>query len=185
MDDLNWERPEDEPDAEQLRKMAELAAKLAAEEAEKYFEAAKEQERRGATTEAVEWYKKAAELGHAEARRVLDEMTRARVAAEAKAAAEARAAEEAKANEAEQAKALVAKEDWVQAVPLVERLVAAGNSWAKEILGKAQNNLGNCYYRGNGVAEDYSKAVEWYRKAADQGYAAAQNNLGNCYYNGK
>ena len=48
----------------------------------------------------------------------------------------------------------------------------------------AQKNLGNCYYSGEGVPQDYDKAVYWYRKSADQGYANAQNNLGNCYANG-
>jgi TPR repeat protein len=27
--------------------------------------------------------------------------------------------------------------------------------------------------------------VRWYRKAADQNYAAAQHRLGNCYFNGQ
>ena len=33
--------------------------------------------------------------------------------------------------------------------------------------------------------KDYTEAVKWYRKAAEQGYANAQNNLGNCYYYGR
>jgi tetratricopeptide (TPR) repeat protein len=41
----------------------------------------------------------------------------------------------------------------------------------------AQNNLGYCYYFGEGVAQDYAKAVEWYRKAADQGYEQALKAL--------
>lgn len=45
-------------------------------------------------------------------------------------------------------------------------------------------NLGKCYYDDKGVAQDYAKAVEWYRKAAEQGNAAAQNNLGDCHYFG-
>ena len=49
---------------------------------------------------------------------------------------------------------------------------------------KAQYNLGVCYENGHGVPQDYSKAVEWYRKSAEQGHAAAQYNLGVCYYNG-
>ena len=35
-----------------------------------------------------------------------------------------------------------------------------------------------------GVPKDITKAVEWYRKAADQGYANAQCKLGYCYENG-
>jgi TPR repeat protein len=31
------------------------------------------------------------------------------------------------------------------------------------------------------LLEDYTQAVAWYRKAAEQGYAAAQASLGNLY----
>ena len=48
----------------------------------------------------------------------------------------------------------------------------------------AQFNLGNAYYKGNGVPQDYKEAVKWYTKSADQGYANAQYNLGVCYENG-
>ena len=34
---------------------------------------------------------------------------------------------------------------------------------------------------GQGVPLDYTEAVRWYRKAADQGYAKAEYNLGNMY----
>jgi TPR repeat protein len=40
------------------------------------------------------------------------------------------------------------------------------------------------YYSGRSVPRDYSEAVRWYRKAAEQGYAQAQHNLGCCYENG-
>ena len=46
-------------------------------------------------------------------------------------------------------------------------------------------NIGCDYYFGtNGKQTDYSEAVEWFRKATEQGHAGAQNYLGNCYYNG-
>ncbi len=41
-------------------------------------------------------------------------------------------------------------------------------------------NKGNDYYHSG----NYTEAVKWYRKAADQGYAGAQCNLGLCYDNG-
>ena len=44
--------------------------------------------------------------------------------------------------------------------------------------------LGICIERGEGVKQDYKKAVEWFQKAADQGYASAQYNLGLRYANG-
>ena len=46
-------------------------------------------------------------------------------------------------------------------------------------------NIGRRYYNGDGVAQDYAKAIEWFRQAAEQGYATAQNNLGDCYYDGQ
>ena len=49
----------------------------------------------------------------------------------------------------------------------------------------AQCNLGFFYDRGVGVAEDAAKAVEWYERAAEQGYPRAQCNLGYCYESGK
>ena len=48
----------------------------------------------------------------------------------------------------------------------------------------AQYNLGACYYDGHGVPQSYAEAAEWFRKAAEQGYAEAQHDLGACYYNG-
>jgi len=51
-------------------------------------------------------------------------------------------------------------------------------------LAQAQYNLGLCYRDGNGVAKDSAEAVKWFRKAADQGYAKAQYELGFCYGDG-
>ena len=45
--------------------------------------------------------------------------------------------------------------------------------------------MGVCYYNGEGVDQDKAVAVEWLRKAAEQGYARAQNNLGYCYEYGQ
>lgn len=48
-----------------------------------------------------------------------------------------------------------------------------------------QNNLGDLYYYGDGVARDHGEALNWFRRAADQGYADAQHNLGQMYFNGE
>ncbi|MDO5395411.1 MAG: PEGA domain-containing protein [Bacteroidales bacterium] len=48
----------------------------------------------------------------------------------------------------------------------------------------AQFYLGRMYEKGYGVAKDDTQAVEWYRKAAQQGNASAQTNLGFMYKNG-
>ncbi|MCD7959462.1 MAG: sel1 repeat family protein [Ruminococcus sp.] len=52
-------------------------------------------------------------------------------------------------------------------------------------MANAQINLGVCYFCGHGVTQDYTKAVKWFRKAAEQGLAVAQNNLGWCYEHGE
>jgi len=48
----------------------------------------------------------------------------------------------------------------------------------------AQFALGGLYYNGDGVEQDASEAVTWYRKAAEQGYAKAQVALGLLYAQG-
>jgi TPR repeat protein len=40
------------------------------------------------------------------------------------------------------------------------------------------------YGQGHGVDVNYKKAIEWYEKAAKQGYAAAQYQMGVMYENG-
>ncbi len=54
----------------------------------------------------------------------------------------------------------------------------AGNAYA-------QVELGDLYFSGEGVPQDDTEAVKWYRKAAEQGLAKAQTMLGMMYYWGK
>ena len=49
----------------------------------------------------------------------------------------------------------------------------------------AQSTLGFMYANGQGVEQNYAKAVEYYQLAADQGYANAQFNLGIIYEEGQ
>ena len=49
---------------------------------------------------------------------------------------------------------------------------------------EAQRSLAALYARGQGLPQDYSEALKWYRKAADQGNADAQLNLGAMYDKG-
>lgn len=44
--------------------------------------------------------------------------------------------------------------------------------------------LGNVYYKGEGVPQDYAEAARWYRLAADQGLAESQHMLGVMYDRG-
>ncbi len=50
---------------------------------------------------------------------------------------------------------------------------------------EATYRIGRLYARGRGVAQDDTVAVEWFRKAARQGYAPAQNDLGTMYEQGR
>jgi uncharacterized protein len=49
---------------------------------------------------------------------------------------------------------------------------------------KSQFSLGLMYAKGEGVAQNKKKAVEWCIKSAVQGYVEAQYNLGILYANG-
>lgn len=48
----------------------------------------------------------------------------------------------------------------------------------------AQTDMGIRYRSGDGVAKDEARAIEWYRRAAKQGYARAYFLLGTAFYNG-
>ena len=48
----------------------------------------------------------------------------------------------------------------------------------------AQSQLGNMYYRGVGVDQDFHEAVLWYEKAGNRGDASSQFRLGMMYANG-
>ena len=63
----------------------------------------------------------------------------------------------------------------------IDELIEKANEGDSE----AQFKLGNMYYYGQGVNQDYAKAIEWYERAAEQGNAAAQFNLGLMYDFGK
>jgi TPR repeat protein len=56
---------------------------------------------------------------------------------------------------------------------------------AKQGHGYAQVNLGDAYYSGSGVREDWSEAAEWYRAAADQGLYCAQLRLAEMLVKGE
>ena len=47
---------------------------------------------------------------------------------------------------------------------------------AEQGLADAQHNLGDMYYNGEGVPEDYVLAYMWYNLAAAQGNETAQSN---------
>jgi len=48
---------------------------------------------------------------------------------------------------------------------------------AEQGYAQAQGSLGVCYYEGDGVAMNKTKAVEWFQKAAEQGCIQAKEVL--------
>lgn len=66
--------------------------------------------------------------------------------------------------------------------------LAAFKAWlplAYESDPAAQRNLGHLYRLGLGVTQDFTKAAEWYQRAAEAGLARAQANLANMYLRGQ
>ena len=49
----------------------------------------------------------------------------------------------------------------------------------------AENMVGYCFDEGKGVEQNWTKAVEWYTKAAKKGHSYAMNNLGYCFEKGE
>ncbi|HET7536962.1 MAG TPA: hypothetical protein VFJ90_10940, partial [Candidatus Didemnitutus sp.] len=50
---------------------------------------------------------------------------------------------------------------------------------------EAQNAVGNAYANGQGVPQDLTEALKWYRRSAEKNYAPAQFNLGLAYELGR
>lgn len=67
--------------------------------------------------------------------------------------------------------------DYEKAITWYRKAAEKGNA-------RAQNVMGNRYYNGKCVEQNYVEAVKWYRKAAAQGWVFAQFTLGACYEKG-
>ena len=46
-------------------------------------------------------------------------------------------------------------------------------------------SLARSFAEGKGVEQNWTKAVEWYTKAAEKGHSDAMNNLGCCFWKGE
>lgn len=49
----------------------------------------------------------------------------------------------------------------------------------------AQSNLGTMYNEGRGVGKDFNEAAKWFRMSAEQGWAVGQANLAGIYMSGQ
>jgi TPR repeat protein len=67
--------------------------------------------------------------------------------------------------------------NYALALRLARPLAEAGNA-------EAQAMVGNLYELGLGVAQDHSKALGWFTRAADQGNVTAETALGRMYSKG-
>jgi len=70
--------------------------------------------------------------------------------------------------------AAVQRKDYPAAVRLLEPLARAGSPIA-------QWRLGLLHYHGHGVRESDTQALQWFERAARQGFAEAQFHLANMY----
>ena len=70
----------------------------------------------------------------------------------------------------------------------VEQKYSAAAKWyrkaAEQRISNAQYKLGLMYSQGQGVERNYVEAAEWYRKAADQGLPEAQRRLAGLFESG-
>ena len=55
---------------------------------------------------------------------------------------------------------------------------------AKQGDSESQYNMGVFYMNGEGITQDYKKAIEWFSKAAESNDSEAQYNIGIIYVNG-
>ena len=130
-------------------------------------------------TEAVKWYRKAAEQGNADAQNNLGfcyskgyGITQSRAEAikwYRKAAEQGNAAAQNNLGDCYYYGRSVAQ-DYIEAVRWYRMAAEQGDA-------VAQNNLGFCYSKGYGVLQSRTESINWYCKAAEQGNTDAQANL--------
>lgn len=108
-------------------------------------------------TEAARWYRRAAELGSAEAQKELANLLE---------------------------KGLGGAQSYSDAAQWYAR-AADNQSGASSVRGDAASRVGLMYYEGKGVSQNYSEALNWFRKAANQGNSSAQFMIGSMYEAGR
>ncbi len=71
----------------------------------------------------------------------------------------------------------------------IARDLFEANLWFKQAaergIAEAQFNLGLAYEAGSGVKKDEVQAARWYKQASDRGFARAQHNLGLLFEDGR
>jgi tetratricopeptide (TPR) repeat protein len=154
---------------------------------EKSFREGVEADKRGDFAEAVKWYRKAADQGHASAQfNLAINYEKGQGVPQDDAAAMSwyrKAAELGNARAQSNLGAMYAKG---QGIP--QDCVAAV-SWYRQAADQgypsAEFNLGGMYLFGRGLPQDYAEAIKWLHRAAERGLATAEFALGDMYANGK
>ena len=137
--------------------------------------------------EAIKWYRKSAELGHAAAQYrlafmyycgsgVQENLTEA-VRWYRKAADQGHAFAQHAIGECYSEGTGVLKND-EEAAKWYRKAAEQGHV-------DAQNDLGKCCQEGRGVPQSDTEAAMWFRKTAEQGYSIGQHLLGECYQSGR
>ena len=67
------------------------------------------------------------------------------------------------------------KQNYAEAFKLFKNAAEKGNE-------EAQRLVGECYLHGNGTTLDIDEAIKWYTRPAEQGNILAQSSLGICFY---
>ena len=121
--------------------------------------------------EAMKWYNKAADQGHAGAQKKMKtgELLRS--------AQNGGAPEKYKLAQAYETGSDDMRKDPEEAAKWYRMAAELGHA-------EAQCRLAQALETGTGIKRDTTEAAEWYRKAADQGHAGAQYRLGAAYENG-
>ena len=78
---------------------------------------------------------------------------------------------------ADEAKALLDQGEYEAGISILEEAAAKGDP-------EAQFVLGNCYYAGTGVEQNYEEAFKYCLQAAEKGVPVAMFAVGDCYYLG-
>ena len=135
---------------------------------------------------AVEWYRKAADQGFAEAQFNLGKMYSAGLGVgRNKKEAENWYRKAADQGFADAQCSLGEMLDASRSCKFSQEAVEWYRKAAEQGLADAQFNLGKMYAFGSGVSKNEKEAVHWFRKSAEQGFADAQFSFGMTLYNGR
>ena len=138
-------------------------------------------------TEAVRWWRKAADVGNADAQTILGDAYFNGQGVEQDWAEAAKWYR--KAADSGNAEAQRHMGDAYRSGQGVKRDYTAAVAWyrkaEKQGYSSGQQRLGEMYYDGRGVPQDDAEAVNWYRTAAEQGNADAMRQLSYAYAHGE